>query len=169
LVDVVPRVAGKGVARILAFMKANHGGFASLEEAAAAAALYNPHRPPSERPDGLRRNLREGPDGRLYWHWDPLFLKPPPAGRPDLVELARQVCSDITIPTLMIRGMNSDVVDDEGIAQLRTLIPQTQVAEVAGAGHMVVGDKNDAFNAIILDFVRKIAPNCRADRLQKPE
>ena len=33
------------------------------------------------------------------------------------------------------------------------MMPRLEVADVAGAGHMVAGDRNDAFNAAVLDFL----------------
>jgi pimeloyl-ACP methyl ester carboxylesterase len=47
LVDLVPRFDPGGAAKIRAFMSANPLGFANLDEAAAAVAAYNPHRPAS--------------------------------------------------------------------------------------------------------------------------
>jgi pimeloyl-ACP methyl ester carboxylesterase len=47
---------------------------------------------------------------------------------------------------LLIRGLESDVVIDKGVADLKRRIPVLEVFEVRNAGHMVAGDKNDAFN-----------------------
>jgi len=62
----------------------------------------------------------------------------------------------VTIPTLLVRGGHSDIVDDAGVAELRRLVPQTEVFEVPEAGHMVAGDRNDAFNEGVIDFLRRI-------------
>ena len=64
LVDIAPRVEPEGVERILGFMRAHPDGFATLEEAADAVAGYIPHRPRPKDLNGLRKNLRLGPDGR---------------------------------------------------------------------------------------------------------
>src|SRR5256885_275675 len=75
LVDVAPTIEMEGALRIGAFM-AEHmeDGFASLEEVADAIAAYNPHRPRPSDLSGLRKNLRQRPDGRWAWHWDPAFI-----------------------------------------------------------------------------------------------
>jgi NAD(P)-dependent dehydrogenase (short-subunit alcohol dehydrogenase family) len=52
----------------------------------------------------------------------------------------------------------SDIVDDEGIREMCRLIPQTELCEVADAGHMVVGDKNDAFNDGLFEFLHRHMP-----------
>jgi len=154
LVDLVPEAEEEGVQRIRAFMGANAGGFASVEEAADAVAAYYPHRPRPRSPSGLMKNLRRRADGRLYWHWDPAFLDLMRARTPSqFAERLLAASRGITIPTLLVRGQKSDVVGDTGVASLRAVLPQLEVVEVAGAGHMVAGDRNDAFNAGVIDFL----------------
>ncbi|MFX4883819.1 alpha/beta hydrolase, partial [Acinetobacter baumannii] len=62
------------------------------------------------------------------------------------------------VPTLLVRGMKSDIVTDEGVAHLRELVPGLEVADIAGAGHMVAGDRNDRFNAVVLAFLQRTMP-----------
>jgi pimeloyl-ACP methyl ester carboxylesterase len=62
----------------------------------------------------------------------------------------------VRIPTLLVRGSRSDVVSDEGVRDLRDLIPHAEVAEVGEAGHMVAGDDNDTFTAAIIEFVGRL-------------
>lgn len=157
LVDIVPKINPQGAGKIGAFMTANPDGFATLEEASDAVAAYQPHRPRPKDPSGLMRNLREGPNGRLFWHWDPAFM----LGVRDTDGTARRMeaaAPAITAPTLLVRGQQSDVVDDEGVAHFRALIPNSEYVDVEGAGHMVAGDRNDAFNRAIFDFLGRVAP-----------
>ena len=63
---------------------------------------------------------------------------------------------NVTIPTLMVRGRMSDIVSDESVRELRELIPHAEIVDVAGAGHMVAGDKNDAFNSAVIEFVSRV-------------
>ena len=159
MVDIVLRPAEAGVKKIQDFMRAHRGGFADLAEAAEAVAAYNPTRPRPRDPSGLRKNLRLREDGRLYWHWDPRLLETAPSAEPpSRVDSLLKVSSRITIPTLVVRGGQSDIVDDEGIAEMRRLVPQTEVYEVSGAGHMVVGDRNDAFNDGVISFLGRHLP-----------
>jgi pimeloyl-ACP methyl ester carboxylesterase len=67
---------------------------------------------------------------------------------------------------LLVRGAHSDVVGDEGTRELAGLIPHVQVAEIAGAGHMVAGDSNDTFSDAIVGYVREHAPADQARRDQ---
>jgi len=161
LVDVVPRVEAAGAAKIAAFMRARPDGFASLEEAADAVAAYYPHRPRPKDPSGLMKNLRLREDGRLHWHWDPNFVSharraEPPQFADQLLQAARQVGS----PALLVRGMQSDIVSESGVEELRRTLPGLEVFDVAGAGHMVAGDRNDAFNRGVIEFLdRHLKPS----------
>jgi pimeloyl-ACP methyl ester carboxylesterase len=62
------------------------------------------------------------------------------------------------VPTLLVRGMKSDIVDDDGVADLRRRIPMLEIADIRGAGHMVAGDRNDEFNGAVIDFLRRVMP-----------
>jgi pimeloyl-ACP methyl ester carboxylesterase len=155
LVDVTPRVVPGGAEAIMTFMRANPDGFETLEQVAEAVAAYNPHRPRPKDISGLRRNLREI-DGRLYWHWDPAFLGPKRVEAGLRADRLSDAARAISIPTLLVRGQNSELVGEEEVAHFRELIPHAHYADVKGAGHMVAGDKNDAFNAAIIAFVKTV-------------
>lgn len=162
LVDVVPRLEDEGVARIVAFMTARPEGFASLDEAADAVAAYNPERPRPRDPQGLARNLRRGADDRWRWHWDPRFIDADAQRRQARLQEIRRRMGDaapkVQVPALLVRGRQSDVVSEAGVQALRAQMPHLEIGEVEGAGHMVAGDRNDAFNHALLDFVRRHAP-----------
>lgn len=75
LVDITPNMDAAGVTKVVGFMGAHvKEGFASLEQAADVVATYLPHRPRPKDLEGLRKNLRQGEDGRWRWHWDPAFI-----------------------------------------------------------------------------------------------
>jgi pimeloyl-ACP methyl ester carboxylesterase len=154
LVDIVPRVERDGVARIMAFMGANPDGFASLDEVAEAVRAYNPHRKRPPNPEGLRKNVRQREDGRWYWHWDPAFLRIGSEPRRSTShERAIAAAAAVTVPTLLVRGAQSDIVSDEGVAELLELIPGARHVDVSATGHMVAGDDNDVFTRTVLDFL----------------
>jgi pimeloyl-ACP methyl ester carboxylesterase len=154
LVDVVPRMEPEGVDRIKAFMTQAPDGFADLEEAADAVAAYLHHRARPDDLSGLRKNLRQRPDGRWVWHWDPQFMTQGQRHNEfdDLDRLATAARA-ITVPTLLVRGGISDVVSADGAQELKALIPHARLVDVAGAGHMVAGDRNDRFSEAVLMFL----------------
>jgi pimeloyl-ACP methyl ester carboxylesterase len=169
LVDIVPNPNPDGVANIQNFMRRHIDGFARFEDAVEAVANYNPNRPRPRNPEGLMKNLRER-DGRIYWHWDPRMIADEQSpGQEELARALRAPAARPTLPVLLTRGLNSDVVSEEGVAQLRALLPQTEVLDVAGAGHMVTGDRNDAFNDGVLAFLRKHLPTALCSSLGDDE
>ena len=64
----------------------------------------------------------------------------------------------IRVPTLLVRGLSSDIVTDEAVQEFRELCPTLEVFDVAGAGHMVVGDSNSVFNQGIVGFLQRHMP-----------
>lgn len=159
LVDVTPRLDSGGVANITGFMRAHvREGFATIEAAAEAVARYLPHRPRPSSTDGLRKNLRQRGDGRFYWHWDPAFLDGPHAvamrAREAQAALERDAPS-LVAPTLLARGQSSELVGEAEARHFLDICPQAEMVDVAGARHMVAGDKNDVFAGVVLDFLTR--------------
>jgi non-heme chloroperoxidase len=158
LVDVVPRMSPEGVRHIRDFMTASPEGFTSLEEAAAAVSRYVPNRPKPPTNEGLLKNLRLRDDGRYYWHWDPAFQARGAHERlSDLYLRMETAAYRVRVPTLLIRGRQSDVVSEEGARLLLELIPHAEYVDIEGAGHMVAGDRNDVFNDAIESFLQRLA------------
>lgn len=156
LVDLVPKVEQAGAQKIGEFMRAYPSGFVDLQQAADAVSEYYPHRPRPKDPSGLMKNLRRWDDGRLHWHWDPKFVeRDERAEPPQMGDQLRAAARGVDIPTLLIRGQQSDIVSDAGVADFKQLLPQLEVVDVSGAGHMVVGDKNDVFNQGLIEFLNK--------------
>jgi peroxiredoxin len=160
LVDVIPQIEGAGVDRITSFMTANlESGFASLEEVADAVAAYNPHRARPDDLSGLRKNVREI-DGRWFWHWDPAFVTEgdrrrgiDEASHVAHLEACVQAILDHGTPMMLVRGRSSDLVSEEGARAFCERFPAVEFVDVSGAGHMVAGDRNDAFTTAVVDFL----------------
>ncbi len=159
LVDVTPRLDPRGVAAVQGFMRDKaEEGFATVEEAAAAIAAYLPHRPKPRSLEGLRKNLRKAADSRLYWHWDPAFLNGPFPIETDraLVEMtALKAAADLAIPSLLVRGANSELVRQEQADEYLRLAKDSEFIDVADARHMVAGDSNNVFTASVVAFMER--------------
>jgi len=167
LVDIVPNMDAAGAARVMGFMSAHVGqGFASLEEAADVIAAYLPHRPRPSDLSGLAKNLRLGEDGRYRWHWDPSFV----AG----VHRERSVRDaglfesrfvGLTLPVHLIRGRLSELVSREAAEGFVSQLPNAKFTDVAGAAHMVAGDRNDAFLDAVVEFLERMDLEAQTDGL----
>jgi pimeloyl-ACP methyl ester carboxylesterase len=131
-------------------------GFATADEAAAAIGAYLPHRQQRGPSETLERYLRKCDDGRLRWHWDPQFIAE--ANRPSpedsevrFVAAARR----LRLPVHLIRGASSNLVTSEAARRFLQFAPHAAYTDIVGAGHMVVGDRNDAFTEAIVGFLRE--------------
>lgn len=147
LVDVTPRLEADGIQRIGDFLRSAPNGFDSLDEVADLVAAYQPHRTRPKNTDGLKKNLRQREDGRWYWHWDPRFARNTAnrEGAKQGTEIFSKMAKNIEVPVLLIKGQHSDIVSEQGVEELKQLIPHAYTHEVSGAGHMVAGDDNAVF------------------------
>jgi pimeloyl-ACP methyl ester carboxylesterase len=162
LVDVAHRAELAGRHRVGSFMTAHLDGFASLDHAAEVIASYNPRSRSTGDRAGLAKVLRPRGDGGWVWHWDPAFGNGKFGVDDDVVHaeharLARAVDS-LSLPTLLVRGSRSDVLSEETVRDFLQRAPSAEFADVAGAGHMVAGDRNEVFNAAILSFLDQQLP-----------
>jgi flavin reductase (DIM6/NTAB) family NADH-FMN oxidoreductase RutF/pimeloyl-ACP methyl ester carboxylesterase len=153
LVDAAPWMDAEASARTGAALRRHGEGFADLDEALAAA------REVSNRPfasaEALRPHLREAPDGRFHWRWDPRFLN-----AFDLSDATRlePAAARLNMPVLIVRGEESQVVSHETAIRFRDLMPDAEVAEIEGAGHLVAVERLEMFNATLLEFLEKRLP-----------
>jgi len=165
LVDIAPRIRSEGTKKIGQFMSQKPNGFDSLEEVAEAIANYQPHRKRKRNLEGLAKNIRLGDDGKYYWHWDPSYRRRPYMTTDEIRVRTRRLedCArNLSIPTLLIRGGLSDVLDENGAQAFLALVPQAEYVNVTDAAHMVAGDRNDTFGVAVIDFLtREVPPDQR--------
>jgi non-heme chloroperoxidase len=152
LADFAPRTQEAGHERNRSFMTAHARGFASLEEVADAIASHSGGERPA-RLDGLAKVVRKHADGRFYWHWDPRLIdwrvREYSTRHARMVEASKH----IRVPTLLVRGGKSDILTEEGAQEFLALVPQAEYAVLPELGHMMTGDKNDAFGQVAVRFV----------------
>jgi len=123
-----------------------------------AEALASAH-PGEPAPQGTERLLAAyttGPDGHLTWRGDPKALE-----ASDLIaqqERLTSAGSRILAPVILIRGSLNETISNETLQRLQALIPGAELGEIEGAGHFLAADREEAFNAILLDFLERHAP-----------
>ena len=155
LIDVGHRLEDEGVHRIIEFMQA-HESFGSLDEAAAAIADYLPHRQ-DVRTERLTRNLRQREDGR--WVWKHGLRRGPEAAAAaagswrDILEGLDDDARKVDVPTLVLRGSESDVLSAQGAEEIAALLPHGRLAIVDKAGHLAAGDNPHSTVAEITAFL----------------
>lgn len=167
LVDIAPNFAIEGAKRIVDWMAANPNGFATLEDASDAMAAYNPNRRRPKDLSGLTRVLRQGDDERWRWRWDPAYITSKPgfgSGSDAEMKMHMNRASEamtegarlVQAPLLLVRGGKSDLVTPESAQEFVDAVPGTEFVDVAGTGHMVAGDDNDAFTDAVVGFLARI-------------
>jgi flavin reductase (DIM6/NTAB) family NADH-FMN oxidoreductase RutF/pimeloyl-ACP methyl ester carboxylesterase len=152
LVDVAPWFDADATARTGATLRRHAAGFATLEEALAAARELSQR--PFSSAEALRPHLRADA-GRFYWRWDPRFLDG--FKMTDLAGL-EPVAARLKLPVLVMRGAESEVVSAQSLARLQALIPGAEAVEIEGAGHLVAAEGLERFNASLLEFLERRLP-----------
>lgn len=155
LVDTPLTLNSAESTRINALMRSHASGFASFKEVEAAAEQLRPGRralPASFFED----HLRVGDDGRLHWRWDPRFLD-----GFEVIDVGKRIeagLGRIRVPTLIVRGGESQVLTREEAQHVRDSIVGAEFVEIAGAGHIFGSEHADDFNAILLEFLERRIP-----------
>lgn len=157
LADVAPLLRDAGVDAMRSFFAASASGFDTVDDAADALA-HHLGLPRRRDPTGLAKAMRQGDDGRLYWQWDPRTVSPEFLNPPSEGLALEQAAIRIKDPVVLVRAELSTIVTDESEALFRQLTPQLEVVLARGVGHMVTGDRNDAFADTLLGHLAHYSP-----------
>jgi pimeloyl-ACP methyl ester carboxylesterase len=155
IVDIGPDIDPQGAERVRRMAAEAPEEFASIDDAVAYLRRYATLTSPSAE-GALRYRVEHGvkklPNGRYTWKYD-RFLRDqrrersiPPA---DLWPVVRQ----ITVPTLILRGSESDVFSPATAKRMHELIPGSRLVEIAGAGHSIPADAPEAFERAVREFL----------------
>jgi pimeloyl-ACP methyl ester carboxylesterase len=148
VVDVIPSVTTEGrdsIAKQLAVQE-----FARFEDAVASAHAFNPRRTLENIRERLGHAMRECPDGKWRYKYDPGIA----SGIADIDRLWSEV-RRIACPVLLVRGAESPMITDAGVERFRREARYGRVATVAGAGHSVMGDNPAGFLAAVRPFLAR--------------
>lgn len=156
MVDAVPRSRPEGITNVARAMLVPADGFASPAEAAIQLAQVRGGTLASGTGARLQRNMRQDEAGRWHWHWDAGYRDPRHRiGLGAGSEYLEAQALAVRVPTLLAWCEYSEVVDAEGVAALRVLLPQLEVEIIAGARHTLVGDQNDIFADALIHFLER--------------
>jgi pimeloyl-ACP methyl ester carboxylesterase len=151
VVDIAPRVERAGRDAIQGHLAAHD--FSSFEEAVERALAFNPRRTPENIRDRLKHALRRQADGRWTYKFDPGIAR----GLEANIETMWSVVRDIRCPTLLVRGAESPILAADTAERFRGECRGARTAQVAGAGHSVMGDNPEGFLAAVGPFIREHA------------
>jgi esterase len=155
IIDSAPELDPRGLTRIRSELGATPKTFASWEE--ARAFIRRLHVRPSEQHIATRLAwmLKEVEPGRIVWRLDDAIFDP--RMTPDPPSRTWSKLDQIRCPTLMVRGGVSDLVTPEMAERVAAAVVDGRCVVVAEAGHMVVEDNPDGFNAAVMAFLAQVA------------
>lgn len=143
IVDIGPEIVRSGSERIRAGV-AESDIFESREAAFAAARRANPIPPEAHHRHRVDYSLMRTEDGRWTWRYD-RALRSPNSLRIRDPEAGWKSCAAIAVPTLLIRGAQSDILSPETAARMIETIPDARLETVAKSGHSVPLDAPEEF------------------------
>lgn len=152
IVDIAPAIARAGLLKIQSNVSRSDC-FASKEEAFERARQDNPIPPEDHLRARVYANLMRTEDGQWTYRYDrALRDSGVPRARYTEEEGWAQVAS-ISVPTLLIRGETSDILDVDIAQHMIATLVDGQLAEVGGAGHPVPLDQPEGFLQAVQTFL----------------
>jgi pimeloyl-ACP methyl ester carboxylesterase len=99
------------------------------------------------------QSVREEPDGRFGYKFDPAWFALPGRARPDLTTLR--------LPTLLVRGGESTLLTPEAARSFLEEVASARLVEIADAGHHVLVDQPERLLAAVESFLGDLAATTR--------
>ena len=149
IVDIGPRIEPAGGNRITEELRSLPPEFDSFEE--ALAHVQGGNRFASE--PVMRRRLagqsQQLPNGKIGWKFDPAIREQRINGTAAPAADLWPTLERITCPTLLVRGMETDLLTEETARQMVDTLAEGTLAEIERAGHMVFEDNPADFIAAV--------------------
>lgn len=157
LVDVGPEAAKEGVDNITRFTRGPDQ--LEFEEFVEMAHRFNPRRTMENIRERMRHRLKQTDNGKWTWKFDERFRKEDSGlqvGSRLTNDEMWQLYRDVGVPTLLVRGAESDVLTQEIAERAAREMQRARLVVVPGAGHSVPGDNPDDFTAAVRDFINDL-------------
>ena len=153
IVDIGPEIGLLGLDRIRELMAGAPERLQSEEQAIEYARRGSPRYAESDLRHRVVHGLRRQADGTLTWKYDKAFRDMMRVGgRRDTIDLWEPL-GHITCPTLLVRGVESDILSPEVAKKMLQRLPDGRLVEVEGAGHTVPGDRPVEFARVVRAFL----------------
>ena len=158
--DVGPTIDPAGLARIGAYV-GRVQDFASLDEATvylkSISETFGPHTPAQWR-ELTRHQFKQNERGRFVPRGDAAIAAPFKAFTPELAKMSEALTwaayDSIAIPTLLVRGAESDLLSKATALAMTQRGPKARLVEFDGVGHAPMfqqPDQVEAVRAFLLD------------------
>ncbi len=154
IVDTGPDTESIGRRRMQQF-KSLPDELDSFEEFADRIQSYT-GRPMEQVLGSLKYNIRERQDGKWSWKYDKVMRHPEYQSQTIPSSMLWEMIKQISCPTLIIRGNNSDVFNEDTMEKMRNTIKDCTITTVENAGHLVQGDNPVGFLREYRNFINHI-------------
>ncbi len=152
--DVGPTIDPAGLARIGSYV-GRVLDFDSLDDAAAyvksISETFGPHTP-EQWLELTRHQFQQNVQGRFVPRGDAAIAMPFKAITPDLAKMGEALTwaayDSITIPTLLVRGAESDLLSKATALAMTQRGPKARLVEFAGVGHAPMFQQPDQVEAV---------------------
>jgi pimeloyl-ACP methyl ester carboxylesterase len=146
--DIGPEIAEVGVQRIRQHV-ASRDTFASVDEAFEWELARNPRATPWMLRSRVEGNLKALPDGQFTWKYD-RALRDGTATREEMAGDDRwALWSALTVPTLIVRGAESDVLSTDIAERMLASQPNAELITIEDAGHTLTTDRPEEFRSVV--------------------
>ncbi len=157
IVDAGPQNMQQGTQNIRNFVQ-QEDELDSVDAFVQRVLAYNPRRPAEQLRGSLMHNLKQLPNGKWTWKYDKALRRP---GRrmgsdPETEKRLWGYLQSLQCPTLLVRGGASDIIAMDTAEQMHRSIPNSRLATIEGAGHLVMGDSPSGFQAAVVEFLASI-------------
>lgn len=152
LVDIGPEIAPAGLARIRTTVSNVPEEVESEEEAYRLLRAAAPRYSETLLRHRLKHSFNRLPNGRLAWKYDRVLREQTRMGTRDIPNLWPDL-GRITCPTLIVRGVESDVLSPEIAKRMLETLKDGRLVEIPDAGHTVPGDQPEAFIKAVRAFL----------------
>jgi esterase len=157
IVDIGPDIDPHGAERVRRMAAEAPEEFASLDEAVTYLKNYYPRAADAALRQRVEHGLKRWPSGKYTWKYDK-FLRDQRRQRTTPTVDLWPVVRRIKVPTLIMRGSESDIFAVETAKRMQEPIPGSRFVEIQGAGHSIPADAPEAFEKAVREFLTAYAP-----------
>ena len=140
IVDAGPETQRRGQDRIRQFRELPNN-LDSFQEFAERVKAYT-GRNEEQVLGALKYSIREMPDGKWAWKWDPTTRNRGRAGSDPVWTSERlwECVKAVDCPSLVLRGSRSDIFAEDTLAKMGQVMTDCTTETIKNAGHLVQGD-----------------------------
>ena len=145
VVDIGPRVEAAGGNRITEELRSLPPGFDNFEDALAHVQTGNRFASEPVMRRRLTGQTRRLSDGKIGWKFDPAIREQRINGTAAPATDLWPALENITCPTLVVRGTETDLLTQETADRMVDTLAQGSMVNIERAGHMVFEDNPSDF------------------------